>query len=229
MIRAITAALLLAVAIGCASEEAAPPLRVGSTMRHHGFSSWNEAGEAVGMEAEIVRAAAAELGREVEWVPLDFEDLMPAIVNGEIDLAVSTIGITPERRQRVAFSDPYYETQIVALVRDDDDAPSTLLELSTARIAAEEVSTAYEAAREQWPDATLVPAPYHDREWLHLVVDGEVDAFVVDATDQARLEELNGVTLRRIEAPLTAEIFGVSMALDATELRDAVNRAIAVR
>ena len=198
-------------------------------MKHVGFSSWDESGAAVGIEAEIVEAAAAELGFDVEWVERPFVELLTAVANGEVDVAVSTIGITAERRRRVAFSKPYFETQIVALVRDDDDAPSTLLELSSARIGAEDFSSSYPAASEQWPEATLVVEQPEGMGWLEMVDQGLIDAYVVDASDQGRLEARAGIRLRRIEAPLSAEYFGVAMQLDAVELREAVNRAIEQR
>ena len=83
-----------------------------SNMTHPPFSSRDADGQVVGIEVEIVEEAARELGARVEWVERPFSELLTAIEKGEIDIAVSTIGITEERKQIVAFSEPYYETQI---------------------------------------------------------------------------------------------------------------------
>ena len=197
-----------------------------SNMTHPPFSSRDADGQVVGIEVEIVEAAARELGARVEWVERPFSELLAAIEEGEIDIAVSTIGITEERKQKVAFSEPYHETQIVALVRNDDASPETLAELAHARIGADEATTSYPAARTQWPSATLIGKVDEGLTWPQMVDQGRIDAFVVDASDQQRLETASGISLRRIEEPLSAEYFGVAMSPGADELRAAVNHAI---
>lgn len=199
-----------------------------SNMVHPPFSSWNEDGRAVGIEVDIVEQAARELGFRVQWVERPFPELLDAIENGEIDIAVSTIGITEERKKRVTFSEPYFETQIVALVRDDDTSPRTLAGLSEATIGADRGTTSYPAARKQWPSATLVGRVQDGMTWPEMVVRERIDAFVVDASDQERLESASGVTLLRIEEPLSAEYFGVAMAHGEDALLAAINRAIEI-
>ncbi len=198
-----------------------------SNMRHPPFSSWGPDGTAVGTEVDLVEEAARELGWRVTWVERPFAELLPAIEKGEIDVAVSTIGITPERQGRVAFSRPYDETQIVALVRNDDAAPDSLEELSEARIGADEVTTAYPAARARWPSAILVGRSADGLTWPQMLDQRRIDAFVVDASDQQRLEAQSGIPMRRIAEALSAEYFGVALRRGEDDLRAALNRVIA--
>lgn len=195
-------------------------------MLHPPFSSWSGDGRAVGIEVEIVEQAAHELGLQVKWVEKPFSELLPAIESGEIDLAVSTIGITEQRKRQVAFSDPYYETRIVALVRDDASSPRSLSELAYSRIGADEATTSHPAATQQWPSATLVGRANDGMSWPQMVDRGLVDAFVVDASDQQRQESTSGISLRRIEQPLSAEYFGVALRLGEDDLLAALNSAI---
>jgi len=197
-------------------------------MLHPPFSSWSPDGQAVGIEVDIVERAARELGLHVEWVERPFSELLAAIERGEVDVAVSTIGITDDRKKRVAFSDAYYETQIVALVRDDDSSPQSLADLAGARIGADEATTSYAAARRQWPMATLIGEAHDGMTWPQMVDQGVIDAFVVDASDQKRLETASEASLVRIDQPLSPERFGVAMSLGEDDLRKAVNRAIEV-
>lgn len=197
-----------------------------SNMQHPPFSSWDADGTAVGIEVDIVEAAARQLGFRVKWVERPFSELLSAIGDGEIDIAVSTIGITESRKTRVAFSNAYYETQIVALVRDDDSSPRSLADLAHSKIGADEATTSYPAARKQWPTATLIGKVHEGMSWPQMVERKMVDAFVVDASDQERLESASGITLFRIDQPLSAEYFGVAMSPGDDDLRAAVNRAI---
>lgn len=197
-----------------------------SNMMHPPFSSWDADGKAVGIEVDIVERAARELGSRVKWVERPFAELLSAIENGEIDIAVSTIGITEPRKKRVAFSEPYYETQIVALVRNDESWPRSLADLVHSKIGADEATTSYPAAKAQWPSATLIGKVHEGMTWPQMVEQQMIDAFVVDASDQERLESISGVSLSRIDRPLSAEYFGVALSLGEDDLQAAMNRAI---
>jgi polar amino acid transport system substrate-binding protein len=222
------AILVLALLPGCASSEAARTLVAASNMMHPPFSSWDADGQAVGIEVDIVEEAARELGFQVQWVERPFSELLTAIENGEIDIAVSTIGITDQRKKRVAFSEPYHETQIVALVRKADSSPTKLSDLADSTIGADEATTSHPAARRQWPSARFIGRVREGMTWPQMVDRQLIDAFVVDASDQERLESASGIALARIEQPLSAEFFGVAMSRGEEDLQAAVNRAIEV-
>jgi len=225
MIRVI-AILLLGCLTACDSSTSERVLTAASNMKHPPFSSWSVDGRAVGLEVEIVERAAHELGYEVTWVERPFSELLVAIEAGEIDIAVSTIGITDERKTRVAFSDPYYETQIVALVRSDGSSPDSLDALAHAKIGADEGTTSYPAARRQWPSATLVGQVQEGMTWLEMLDQKIIDAFVVDASDQHRLESDSGINVTKIQQPLSTELFAVATSLSNHTLQSALNRAI---
>lgn len=208
------------------STDTSRTLIAASNMKHPPFSSWDADSRAIGIEVDIVEEAARELGLQVTWVERPFPELLALIESGDIDVAVSTIGITEQRKKRVAFSKAYYETQIVALVRNDDSSPKSLAELADATIGADQATTSYTAAKRQWPSATLIGTVNDGMTWSEMVEQGMIEAFIVDASDQERLESVSGVSLSRIEHPLSAEYFGVAMPLGANDLRAAVNRAI---
>ena len=196
-----------------------------SNMLHTGFSSWDENGKAVGIEVQYVEEAAKLLGKTVRWVERPFPELFDALVDGEIHIAVSTIGITEPRSQRVDFSIPYFETEIVALVAQDSPF-KTLSDLNGKRIGADQATTSFGAAQKQWPSSELVGSAMEGKFWPTMVQEGIIDAFVTDASDQSRLEALNKVPLRRIPDPLQAEPFAVAFPKGHPNWKAALDRAI---
>lgn len=63
-----------------------------SNMLHLHFSSWAADGSPIGLEVDIVEEAARDLGARVTWVERPFSELLAAVENGKVDLAVATIG-----------------------------------------------------------------------------------------------------------------------------------------
>lgn len=64
-------------------------------------------GRPTGHAPELLRAAAKDIGVEdIQWFPLEFQDLIPALLDGRIDVIASGMFIRPERAQRVRFSVP---------------------------------------------------------------------------------------------------------------------------
>ena len=71
-----------------------------------------------GFEIDIARAVAKDLGVRLEIRAVGFGALMPqAVTSGRVDMAISAITITPERAKVVSFSQPYFRSAQVFIVR----------------------------------------------------------------------------------------------------------------
>ena len=97
------------------------------------FKSSNN--EYVGIDIDLVKKIAELEGFEVEFRPMDFGGIIPALQSGQVDAAIAGASITEERKNTVDFSDPYYETGVVAVVRDDNTTIKTLEDLAGKRVA----------------------------------------------------------------------------------------------
>ena len=89
---------------------------VGTDAAYAPFESQNEKGEIVGFDIDIVKAIAAKAGLAVKFVNTPWEGIFNALAQGDRDLVVSSVSITPERRQTMDFSDPYFDAyQLIAV------------------------------------------------------------------------------------------------------------------
>jgi ABC-type amino acid transport substrate-binding protein len=120
--------LLVACALalaGCAAERTAiapilgPALRIGVVDDYPPVAFRNDEGLA-GIEIDLARAVSRELGRHPEFVEMDFQALIPALEAGRIDVIMSGMSITDERRTRVLFAEPYMRMGQLALIRKAD-------------------------------------------------------------------------------------------------------------
>ena len=79
----------------------------------------NADGYANGYDVMIAKKVAEELGRELVIVKYDWDALIPAVQTGTLDFIIAGMSPTAERRASIDFSDSYYESQLVIVVRKD--------------------------------------------------------------------------------------------------------------
>ena len=65
-------------------------------------------GEIFGLEPDLARLLAEAMDVKVKFVTKPFNELLPALQNGEVDMVLSGMTITPERNRKVAFIGPYF-------------------------------------------------------------------------------------------------------------------------
>lgn len=76
--------------------------------------------EIVGFDVDLLNEIAKNVGFTYEFSNMSFDALIPAISAGKVDLVISSMSATDERRKVVDFSVPYYEGRTVYVKRKDD-------------------------------------------------------------------------------------------------------------
>ncbi len=189
--------------------DSATTLVVGSDLDNMPFAGVDREGAPIGRDVEMMAAVAARLGMELEWRRMPFDALLAAAESGEVDVVCATIGVTPERAERVAFSRPYFETAIAAVVRDREGAPKSLAELEGRRVAAGRGTTSERAVRQRLSGATPVFENKDGLSGSERLDRGEVDALVMDGPAADALVAASGGALRRIGEDLDAERYAL--------------------
>ncbi|HFI0446450.1 TPA: transporter substrate-binding domain-containing protein [Streptococcus suis] len=72
-----------------------------------------------GMEIDIARKVADELGVDIEFTPVTAQTRGPLLDNGQVDLVIATFTITDERKLLYNFTTPYYTDAVGFLVNKD--------------------------------------------------------------------------------------------------------------
>ena len=80
------------------------------------FALRTEEGQWHGISWAIWHLAAAELGWKYKIKPIDLEEIIPALLSGEIDVAATGYGITSLREAKLDFTVPYYFAAFGVLV-----------------------------------------------------------------------------------------------------------------
>ncbi|MBK1873343.1 transporter substrate-binding domain-containing protein [Marinobacter sp. 1-3A] len=109
LIRILSCFLLLALGLSSHAKAQDQPLKVGIT-KVPPFVMQTEDGRWEGISIDLWEDIAAGMERDFEWVPMSFNELLVAVENGDIDVAVGALTMTADREARFDFSHPFYQT-----------------------------------------------------------------------------------------------------------------------
>ena len=147
IITALLAAILLLSACACAEGT----FRVGMECDYAPFN-WTQVepdensvpieggfGYAGGYDVEIAKRIAEGLGKDLVIVSLEWGGLIQALTTDQIDAVIAGMSPTEERKVTVDFTDAYYNSDLVVVVRKDGPfaEAKTLSDFSGARITAQ--------------------------------------------------------------------------------------------
>jgi ABC-type amino acid transport substrate-binding protein len=74
---------------------------------------------ACGYDVYIAKMIAEKMGKELEIVKIDWDGLLPALTSGKIDAIIAGMSATEERRQAIDFTNNYYTSNIVVVLKKD--------------------------------------------------------------------------------------------------------------
>ena len=123
-------------------------LKVGSSIDFAPFEFQDEGqAEYQGFDMDLIRAIGKEMGYEVEISNIGFDGLIPALQAKNVDVLISGVTINDERKQNVDFSDPYYESGLTMVVREDEQNIKTFADLKGKKIAVQIGTTSAKEAK----------------------------------------------------------------------------------
>lgn len=236
----VMALLCLVLLAGCggtgqqAEKTSVPPsaktekvLRVGTDADYPPFEYFQEKTKTfVGFDIDLITALSREMGYDkVIFRDLEFNNLLPALQDKQVDVVIGAMGVTEERRELADFSDPYLKSEFVIVAPFGTEFRS-LGAIKDQRIAAE-VGTTPAAIAKIYSKTVYETGTSEDA--LQAIVDKKADFAILDGYTakyyishnyNARLTEL--VTLR----DEGSQGLAIAVAKDNTVLLSKVNSAL---
>ena len=78
-----------------------------------------EGDQIVGFDVEVVKEIGADLKQNLKIENMNFDSLINALVSGKIDMIIAGMTVTEEREQSIDFSEPYYTSTQVIIIRKE--------------------------------------------------------------------------------------------------------------
>ena len=176
-----------------------------------------------GIDMAIVAKIGEMLGCEVEIVNLEFDSLLIALENGQIDATIAGMTITEERKLSVDFASPYYLAAQVMIVPVDSDITCA------ADLEGKLVAVVAGYTGETWVDEAGYKYESFKKgtECIMELMNGKCDAVVLDsATAASYIAGIDSLKIVEDAEAFGGEEYGIAVKQGNTELLDAINACI---
>ena len=185
---------------------------------------FEENGNLDGIDIEMVRAIAKELGLEAAFKDVDFDGIFSALNAGQCDIVASSVSITDERRTTLDFSEGYFEINQSLLVRKGDEGKyDDLAKLSGRTIGVQSETTGAAYAKENATGATVKEFTGADDLFTALKAN-QIDAVLQDLPVNAYHAETGGETVvAKVFEAEEKEQYGFAMKKGQTDLKSAID------
>lgn len=151
----------------------AGPLRVATEGAYPPFNYLDEQGRLTGFDVDIARALCAALETECSFTAVPWEELIPRLEAGEYDVIVASMARTPEREQRVDFTEHYYHSRSAFVARSGSGLQPDRQNLRGKRLAAPVGSVQAEYLMRRYTDIADIVTPPTSGDAFAMLAAGE--------------------------------------------------------
>jgi polar amino acid transport system substrate-binding protein len=217
----------LALGLTSALAQSAPPLIVGAELNYPPFEMTDPSGNPTGVGIDMARALGKYLHRDIDIENMPFEGLIPALKTGRIDLIVSSMTATDERRKSIDFSDPYLRTGLSILVKKSGPIQSIAdLDHPGVNVVVKTGTTSAIYARDHFTQCTVLTIQ-QDSACALEVAQGKADAFIYDQMSIYQFAKKFPATTRALLKPFQEESWAIGIRKGNLALETQVNAFLA--
>ena len=190
------------------------------------MESLDEQGNFFGMDIDIAKEIASDIGVEAKFKNIIWEEIFNAVKNGEVDMVISAVTITAERAETLGFSDPYFNAgQVIVSTTDKEGIINEPKDLKEYRVGVQVGTTSEVEAREYAANPSLVNAYENYDLAKEDLLEGKIDAIIIDypaaigmVAKEKRLQIAGGI--------FTQEFYGIATQKDQPGLLLQINKTI---
>jgi len=184
-------------------------------------------GEPVGFDIDLMDEIGKRAGFTPEYQNVTFDGIIGGLSNNQYDVVISAMTITPERQQRIDFSDPYFNADQSLLVPSDAGIGS-VDELGDATVGVQ-IGTTGEIKANEFKDEGTLEGDVRTFDTIEdafaALNNGQIDAIINDLpVSQDEVNSSDG-ELEIVQIIATGEQYGIAFPKD-SDLRQDVNEAL---
>lgn len=202
--------------------KAAGVIKIGMDVAVKPFAFKDEEGKLVGSDPLVAEALAKDLGVKLEIVPVSSANRIPYLVTNKVDITISTLGITEERRKTIDFTIPY-SVGLNGLSAPAATNIKSYADLAGMKVGVTRGTTYDKKLTENVPSGTEIVRFADEATTLTAVATGQVDAVGQALSILPELQKR--APGQNFEAKFTIEesLFGIGVRKNEPELLSYLN------
>lgn len=199
-------------------------LKIGTEGTYPPFTYHDASGKLVGFDVEIGREIAKRVGVKAEFVEGKWDGLIAGLDAKRYDAVINQVSITPERKAKFDFSEPYISSKAVLIVNSNNTAIKSFDDLKGKKSAHTLTSNYAQLARKY--GAEVVGTDGFDQS-VSLVAQGRADATINDNLSFLDFKKHKpDAPVKIVASQNDAEQVGVLIRKNEGELQQAINKAL---
>lgn len=182
-----------------------------------------ENNDIVGVDVEVAKEIANRMGKKLVIKDVAFDSIINEVKSGKADIGAAGISYTEERSKQVDFSNDYFTSKIVVIVKDNENE-TDFKDLNNKTIAVQLGSTADTYVTNNYKNATIT----RQKKYLTAIEDlknDKVECVVMDELPAKEILEKNS-NLKILSNVLSTENYGMVVKKNNKELMNVVNDVI---
>ena len=200
-------------------------LRVGTSGSQPPFTMKAKDGQLMGYEIELAKLLTTAMKLRLKFIEKPFSELLPALEEGEIDVIMSGMTITPERNLKCSFVGPYIVSGKSILAKskriiDLDEMGE--INRPTIKAAALKGSTSQHFMENFTPEINLILTEDYETA-VRMILEDKVDIMIADyPICQLSILRHPDAGLATLEEPLTIEPIGIALPPNAFQVHNLI-------
>lgn len=176
-----------------------------------------------GIDMKIAKQIGDDNSMSAKIENMEFDSLLIALENGQVDAVIAGMSITDERKESVDFSIPYYTATQVMIVKEDSDIEKAS-DMEGKNIAVIQGYTGEECVKELGYE---YEAFKKGTETILELVNGKCDVVVIDsATAQKYVKDNEGLKIVEDTTAFENEEYGIAVKKGNKELLEKINSSV---
>jgi polar amino acid transport system substrate-binding protein len=198
-------------------------LIVGMEMSFPPFEMLDSSGKPAGVSVDLAQAMGKSLNRSIRLENIPFDGLIPSLKTGKIDLIISSLTMTEDRKKSIDFSDPYLKMGLAILANKNTDIQSINdVDKPGRNVAVKKGTTANIYAMQRFKYAKVLV--FNDESACAIEVgQGKADCFIYDQISVFKNWKRHEDRTRAILQPFEQEEWAMGLRKGDDDLRKQIN------
>ena len=170
----------LALIAGGSGAALADSVRIATEGAYPPFNLKSASGELEGFDVDIAKALCAKMNAKCDIVAQDWDGIIPGLLAKKYDAIIASMSITDERKQKVAFTSPYYSNYLRFMAAKGSGLTATQEGLKGKNLGAQRATIAAQHLEDNFRKSASVKV-YDTQEAAYLdLKSGRIDALLSD-------------------------------------------------